>query len=246
MRRWGAPVLHLVAALGLTALTFVGGLAWLGALAFRRRWLAFPALYLALSALLWVAAPLWGREPVSCHGGVLRAKVLFCAMNRTYVVPELKAVLDELAAELDAAHPGTVTVMLDGGFPATGLPLLPHLSHDDGEKADLAFWYRGEAGYLAGVTRSPLGYFAFEQGPTDCPRRWPTLRWNLGWVQPLWRDLALDEARMTTALRLLQADARVGKVFLEPHLARRLGAGGYARFQGCRAARHDDHLHIQL
>ncbi len=37
------------------------------------------------------------------------------------------------------------------------------------------------------------------------------------------------------------------KVLLEPHLVRRLGLSSpLLRFQGCRAARHDDHLHLQI
>jgi len=36
-------------------------------------------------------------------------------------------------------------------------------------------------------------------------------------------------------------------MLLEPPLARRLGvADTRLRFQGCRAARHDDHIHIQF
>ncbi|WP_422078467.1 hypothetical protein [Vannielia sp.] len=247
--RWRGFTLHAALALLLTALTFTGGLAWLLSRAFRRRphrWLAFAALYLALSAALWFTAPLLGRQPVPCWGEPLRAKAIYCAMNRTYVVPEMKAVLTDLATAMAKAHPGTLTLMLDGSFPATGLPLLPHLSHHDGEKADLAFWYRGPSGYSPGRTRAPLGYFAFEPGPSQCPHAFPTLRWNLAWLQPLWRDMALDGARLREALRLLQADPRVGKVFLEPHLAQAHGAGSKTRFQGCRAARHDDHLHFQL
>ena len=125
--------------------------------------------------------------------------------------------------------------------------MLPHLSHDDGEKADLAFFYRDETGYLPGATRSPIGYFAFEAGPTDCTPRWPTLRWDFGFLQPLWRDYALDEERMAAVIRILSSDERVGKTFIEPHLVQSLQvAHPRVRFQGCRAARHDDHIHFQL
>jgi hypothetical protein len=37
------------------------------------------------------------------------------------------------------------------------------------------------------------------------------------------------------------------KIFIEPHLKNALGiTDGHVRFQGCRAARHDDHVHIQV
>jgi hypothetical protein len=47
--------------------------------------------------------------------------------------------------------------------------------------------------------------------------------------------------------RALLADPMMGKAFLEPPLARQLGPkDAKLRFQGCRAARHDDHIHAQL
>ncbi|CTQ31502.1 hypothetical protein [Jannaschia rubra] len=61
------------------------------------------------------------------------------------------------------------------------------------------------------------------------------------------RDLRLDVPRTRAALDLLAAVARIGKVFREPHLRDRLGVSDpKLRFQGCRAARHDDHIHLQL
>jgi hypothetical protein len=74
-----------------------------------------------------------------------------------------------------------------------------------------------------------------------------TLRWNLTWLQPLWRNYRIEEARTRAAVSWLANDGRVEKVFLEPHLQQSLRVN-YAkvRFQGCRAARHDDHIHFQL
>ena len=52
---------------------------------------------------------------------------------------------------------------------------------------------------------------------------------------------------MRLARRLLSRDPRIGKIFLEPHLAAQFGSGApKIRFQGCAAALHDDHIHIQL
>lgn len=52
---------------------------------------------------------------------------------------------------------------------------------------------------------------------------------------------------MRAALQWLGHDDRVGKVFIEPHLKVKFGAESEkVRFQGCRAARHDDHIHVQL
>lgn len=234
----------------LTLLTQLGGLAWLIALASRRRLPAFLGAYVALGLAASVIAPHFGRVALSCwRDGPLQVQSWFyCAANRTYMKPELAAVLDDAAAEMAQSFPGTETLLLDAGFPFfDGFPLPPHLSHDDGEKADLAFYYQDAEGYAPGRTRSPIGYFAFEKGPTACKEIWPTMRWNLRALQPLWSRETVEPRRLKRLLEIFAADHRVGKIFLEPHLQARLGvASPKIRFQGCRAARHDDHIHIQL
>ena len=63
-----------------------------------------------------------------------------------------------------------------------------------------------------------------------------------GHLAPLFRR------RLAFALaQTLLDDPRLGRMLLEPHLDQRLGLSDpRLRFQGCRAARHDDHIHIQL
>jgi hypothetical protein len=242
--------LHAFTVIVLTLLTQIGGLAWITALFFRWRLLAFTLVYVTFSALtIWIA-PQFGRVAVSClDDGPLQVQSwMYCALNRTYVTPEMAQVLQDTANEVNNRFPGTTTLLLDGNFPfVTGFPLLPHLSHDDGEKADLAFYYRDGKGYLPGQTRSPLGYFAFEDGPTQCEPTWPSLRWDLNGLQPLWRSYALDADRTRFAVQTLARDPRVDKIFVEPHLVDHLQLSHpKIRFQGCRAARHDDHIHFQL
>ncbi|MEL6265913.1 MAG: hypothetical protein AAFR52_09755 [Pseudomonadota bacterium] len=244
--RWLA---HAVIATLLTVLTQLGGVAWLVSRALPRPLASFAMLYaVAGIAALWLA-PLAGRVPLSClgDGPLSMQSPLYCVLNRQSVDPVMAAAAEAAAEDVATAFPGTVTLALDASFPfVDGFPLLPHLSHDDGAALDLAFYYRDAGGYAAGATPSPIGYFAFEPGPTDCPDRWPTLRWDLDWLQPLWPAMALDEARLRVLVERLAADDRVDRMFLEPHLARRLDvAGPKLRFQGCRAARHDDHLHVQ-
>ncbi|MDJ0637721.1 MAG: hypothetical protein QNJ20_02715 [Paracoccaceae bacterium] len=241
---------HALLVLLLTLLTQLGGIAWLLALFFRRRLAAFVGLYIVLSlSAVWVA-PMFGRTALSCFdAGPLQVQSpLYCALNRTYVTPEMKGLLQDVAVRMERRHPGTVTLVLDASFPFfDGFPLLPHLSHDDGEKADLAFFYRDGSGYLPGAVRSPIGYFAFEPGPTDCPARAADLRWDLPFLQPFWRALDLDRDRTRDLLQALAEDDRTGKILIEPHLVQTLGASHpKLRFQGCRAARHDDHIHVQL
>lgn len=229
-------LLQLVVFVFLTLLTQIGGLAWLIALATRRRITVFAVAYVTLTYGATLLAPQFGRVALPCVGGEPRlASPLFCALNRHYVSPQMKDVLSDLGR----AVPGTR--VLDANFPFfDGFPLLPHLSHDDGDKADIALYY-------GGPLPSPFGYFAFEDGPTDCPHNWLSLRWDMGWLRPLWRDGDLDEAATAQAMRHLSEDPRVGKILFEPHLVERLGvAHPKVRFQGCRAARHDDHIHLQL
>lgn len=237
---------HAAAVVLLTLVTQLGGLAWLLAVLLRRWWV-FPPAYAMLWGLAFVAAPLMGRQALPCFGEPLRSGSLFyCAALRNYVTPELAAVAQDAATTVAQAYPGTVTLTLDASFPFGEIPLLPHLSHDDGEKLDFAFSYRDETGYRPGAKRSPVGYFAFETLDTQtCPKATLTLRWDMRWLQSILRPLALDEPRTRRLIATLTADPRIGKVFVEPPLAQQLGVAG-TRFQGCRAARHADHIHVQL
>lgn len=235
----------------LTLITQIGGVAWLLSRFARWKMASFLVLYAASSvAMLWIA-PVFGRVPLTCwaDGPLQVQSTFYCALNRTYMDPDLLAVLEDSAQTVATQHPGTVTLLLDAGFPLIdGFPLLPHLSHDDGGQADLAFFYADSTGaYVPGRTRSPIGFFAFEQGPTNCPQNPLSLRWDMGWLQPLWPDRPLEPARTATLIRALSNDARTGRIFVEPHLVQSLGvAHPRIGFQGCRAARHDDHIHVQL
>jgi hypothetical protein len=264
---------HGLAVAVLTVATQIGGIAYLAALLLRRlvfrpargRGLALLGLFLlcyaAASFALGlgavpgtrVALPCWddGRQPL------VMASPLYCALNRHFVTADTARALEALAADMAQRRPGTLTQVLDAGFPLLdGFPLLPHLSHDDGRKADLAFYYKGRAGtYRRGVLASPLGYWAFEKSRPGDPQPCAggslfSLRWDMTWFQPLVRDdVRLDQERTKAALAWLTTEGQrhgVTKILLEPHLKARLGlTGDRIRFQGCRAARHDDHIHVE-
>lgn len=245
--RWSG---HALVILGLTVLTQLGGLAWGLALLTPWRWRAFPLVYLAIWGAAQLLAPLAGRMPLPCTGAPLRMhSAFYCAAMRNFVAPELADLAEDAAERVAATYPGTITLALDGGFPFPGLPLIPHLSHADGRKLDFAFYYQTPEGhYLPGKTRAPLGYFAFEAlHSTHCPPAFPTLRWNFRWMQGLYPDRPLEPRRTAELGQALLADPRLGKMLLEPPVAKQLGlTDPRLRFQGCRAARHDDHFHIQL
>jgi len=267
MRR---TVLHISVFAILTALSQLGGIAYLTANLWGH-WRALGkirrlGLFVAFYSLLWISAfltaPMAGRTALPClagNGAVLAMQnPVYCVLNRHYVSGRLLNLAQALATHVDRTHPGTLTMALDAGFPfLDGFALLPHLSHDDGRKLDLAFYYSDKNGrYARGLTRSPIGYWAFEpplgsearpcEGRTD----WPTLRWDMAWWQPTLASLRFDPERTRTALRWLVQNAKphgIEKVLIESHIPNRLGVSGQVlRFQGCRVARHDDHIHIQV
>lgn len=204
---------------------------------------------------LWLVPPLaasFGRVPLPCLSGTLQSRTwLFCAANRHYTTPELRSAAQEIADAVASASPDTHVSFMDGGFPFPGLPMLPHLSHGDGRKLDLALFYVDERGRRLDVGGSPIGYFGYVAPPdahaAACRDRWFDLRWDLA---PFQRWLMPDELDRSRTRRLASAAARhpaIGKVLIEPHLRRTLGvASPRIRFQGCAAARHDDHVHVQL
>jgi hypothetical protein len=253
----------------LTLITQVGGLFYALALLLRSKFFAgakrpittlallFASAYLAAWAPVGWLARIQGRTGLPCfasRNSTLAASPLTCILHRHYVSPEMKALAQTLSEAVNRRFPETLTIALDGNFPfIDGFPLLPHLSHDDGRKLDMAFYYSSRNAYARGAMKSPVGYWAFEErrageGRICSPN---ALSWDMAWLQPLIRrDLALDRDRTRYALNWLAGQGPrhgLGKVFIEPHLAQRFGVRGAAiRFQGCRAARHDDHFHLQL
>ncbi len=262
-------VLHSLGLVALTLLTQLGGVAYALA-AFSplkigktrpraARFTIFAVAYTGLWLTALLVAPLFGRTSVACgfdrHHALKMQSIFYCAANRHYVTPNLKRVADGLAEHMDGSFPGAKTVALDANFPFfDGFPLLPHLSHDDGRKLDLAFYYKDLNGIpLPGKTRSPIGYWAFEhpnsEGEEPCSNG-GLMRWDVAWFRPFVASHSLDEERLRTALSWLANEGvamGVSKVFVEPHLVQRLGVRSpVIRFQGCHAARHDDHIHLQV
>jgi len=266
--------LHGAVILILTLLTQIGGFAYLIAVLITKfvrkarifgRWtlpIVFLGFYVSLSLLATAIAPYFGRTSLPCFASanvkLAMQSPIYCALNRHYVRPELKAVLVTLASNVDSRFPGTVTLALDANFPfIDGFPLLPHLSHDDGLNVDLAFYYRSAEGvYLPGKANSPIGYWAFEppapSSDLPCSGRndWLTQRWDMAWFRPFLNDYALDGDRTRAAIEWLTTSGRergVYKLFLEPHVAETLEIDSWmVRFPGCRKARHDDHIHVWM
>lgn len=268
MRRFLLVLGHALLFVVLTVLTQVGGLLWLLSLAIRKwfsiqsyRWLVFPALYFIVWAILPLLAAPFGRVPLPLSASSeqpVRPQNLFIVLaNRHYVRPELRDETLEISRQLKAERAEMILTYLDANFPFfNGFPLLPHRSHDDGRKLDLAFFYQ-KNGELTSRAPALLGYgrCAEPQGnehnqPAQCAR---SGYWQYSLLPTLARPFrrsgyTLDEEATRLMVRVFARRKAIGKIFLEPHLKTRwrLGQYGKIRFHGCAAVRHDDHLHVQL
>jgi hypothetical protein len=261
-------VLHTVAVLLLTALTQIGGLIWLLCYLLAGRWkgkrigralLMFVPLYLLITAaVLPIASGYFGRTPLPVFTSptLKPANLMYPLLNRHYVTPNTRRVLQEVADQLRQQHPNTELHYLDAGFPLfKKFPLLPHLSHTDGRKVDLAFFYLRPDGTVTNEIPSRSGYGVFE-GPAENEQATAEAcqgkgYWQYSYPQYLTMgsrpNLKFDALRTKRVLKLLLEQKEIGKVFLEPHLQQRLGLSAAAkiRFHGCGAVRHDDHIHMQ-
>lgn len=275
MRRTVIVSITLVVCLLLTVLTQVGGVVLLlligVAYLLRKRFkwlykplpitLGFPLVYLlATFTIVPLLASITGRVALPCFGGTLQPLTLgTCICNRHYAKPVLLDVAQEAANAMAIKYPGSKLYYLDANFPfINGFPLIPHLSHNDGKKLDLAFYYQDAAtGEAVDGTPSAIGYGVFEDpkpGETNQPAICAKQRqWQYSFMEKIIPQdkatvMCLDEARTKALLVVLGKDNRIKKMFLEPHLKERMGLTGYGkiRYQGCHSVRHDDHVHVQL
>jgi len=223
--------------------------------------LFFIAAYSVASFATIFIAPKFGRQAVPCFvvqtANLKTAHPLYCILNRNYVTADLALLLTSVADAVAQKFDGTRTLVLDGNFPfLKGFPLLPHLSHDDGRKVDISFYYQYQGNYLRGGMKSPIGYWGYTQPsagedlPCDASNNALSLRWGFDFLQGLWPKHEIEPQRTAYLLNWLANEGLeygVEKILLEPHLKTRLALqNNIIRFQGCQAARHDDHIHLQI
>ncbi|MBF0103603.1 MAG: hypothetical protein HQK77_22110 [Desulfobacterales bacterium] len=268
---WILSLSLLIIILLLTVITQVGGIIlWLSLPVMDRirihqnffRWsaktLAVLSIYLlSIAVFIPLLASIGGRVPLPWFASstvpLKPASLGYCLLARNYVRPELRRALEQIAQNLSTQHPDSTLLYLDANFPfINGFPLLPHLSHKDGKKVDLAFFYRSaKTKEPLIMTASPIGYFAYEQPKPfetkPCKGKKSWRRWDLDWLQPLFSFAEMDTVRTQVLLKELIKNSAIQKIFIEEHLKYRLNANATkVRFQGCGAARHDDHIHIQI
>lgn len=260
----------------LTVLTQVGGLVYLLSIFTNKytdkwsstrtiriiyRFSVFITFYLSSIFLIvpLIAKP-FGRVPLPLKetNHLQPLNILTCLLNRNYVRPELRQIAFNVAKKMNQKFQGTTVNYLDANFPFINkFPLIPHLSHNDGKKLDVSFFYLdsktkeptnecpSSIGY--GISEEPM---KSEENTTDfCEKKG---YWQYSFLtkiipQSSKKDFIFDKDRTKDLVNFFATQESIGKIFIEPHLLKRLNlTSNKIRFHGCQAVRHDDHIHVQL
>jgi hypothetical protein len=182
-------------------------------------------------------------------------------LNRNYVVPQLRAVTEGVALKMAAADTSLVMTYLDCNFPFwDGFRLIPHLSHNDGRKIDLSFFYLDAETQKTSVERPGwLGYGVCEEprGGEENRAEFCGSQGN-NWQYSFMRNYIIsqskkqrypfDERRTAAMIRFFLADNRTNNILIEPHLEKRLGFTNQNKVKPppCHSVRHDDHVHVSI
>ncbi len=271
MRHKGWRILwHAFAVVFLTVLTQVGGIVYLVCLWLYQtisvrvhgyttllRATLFPVVYLFTTLVVVpLLAPLSGRVPLPAleQSGVRPVNLFTCLLNRHYVTADLRSTVFQVAKQIQNEYPGTTVNYMDACFPFfDGFPLFPHLTHNDGRKLDISFFYYYKGEPSVG-NPSPIGYGASEPPrgkeinmPRQCAESGHWQYDLMSRFMPLRDGFKLDETRTRKLIAYFANDPGITKIFLEPHLRERLSLSiAKIRFHGCQAVRHDDHFHVVI
>lgn len=259
-------LVHLTLTLLLTALTQIGGIVYLTSIVLIpknkskfniKRLFCFIIIYVVSTFLLVPnIAPLFGRIKINDSSTLKSHNYFIKICNRNYVTKKMNTVLVLVSSKINKEFPNVKLTYLDANFPFfDGFSLLPHLSHSDGKKVDLSFIYQDKNGKLINRKPSQSGYGIFEN-PTHAEKSQTNFCKQKGYWQYDFTkyltfgsadDLKLSSEATKKLIELLLAQKMVHKVFLEPHLKSRFKIKNQKlRFHGCKAVRHDDHIHFQI
>ncbi len=233
------------------------GRSWRG---FFFKTVSFSIVYLLVN--LWLVPPLakWesGREPLPIFGNpILKPHQVFyfALLNHHYVRPMVKESCERVASQMADKFPGSKLYYLDANFPFfDGYPLHPHFTHRNGITMDVAlYWEATSTGRPLDGAPFPLAYGFSEEphkGEVDmeekCGNPFRSIEMRLTKKLVNTERYRLDEEKTAAMIRFFSKEKTVCKILLEPHLKTRLGLAkeDKVRFQGCKAARHDDHIHV--
>ena len=249
----------------MTVLSQIGGIIYFISLIISKKWnknlkfktlIIFIGLYLFSTLLIIpLIAPIFGREKVKHTEKIRPTNYMTVLLNRNYVRPELNKLLKQTEKELKETN--IEIHYLDANFPFINkFPLLPHLSHNDGKKIDLSLIYETTNGIITNKQKSVSGYGFFEKPkPNEYNQIEKCL--NNGYIQydypkyltlgKINKELKFSKKGTKKLIKSILKSKKLGKLFIEPHLKNRMKLNdNRIRYHGCRAVRHDDHIHVQL
>jgi hypothetical protein len=265
---------HIIIVVLLTLITQVGGIIWIGVFAYfkyrrstwnkRKRLWSFSFVYaLCVFFIVPILAPLNSRKALPVFNDRIAPHNLgYVLLCRNYVHNDLFNYMAFHSRNYHNGTSGLQLIYLDAGFPfIDGFPLLPHLSHNDGRKIDIAFPYRTKAGAAVNSNPSLLGYGVYVE-PLD-PKITQAQKckdagfWQYDYAKYLgfniYKDLTINEALTNFMIDDMLEFLPAEKIFMEPHLIPRLELDqlpshqrSKIRYHGCHAVRHDDHFHLQI
>jgi hypothetical protein len=188
----------------------------------------FLALYVVtIFAIVPFLAPFFGREKIKHTKLIKPTNYMTVFLNRNYVVHEINSV-----------------------------PLLPHLSHNDGRKLDLSLVYETPEGEISTKQKSRSGYGVFEEPKSGEFDQIIKCKINDYYLYDYSKHLTFGRKNEELGFSLngtkaliksLIRQPQLEKLFIEPHLKARLNLlHDKVRYHGCRAVRHDDHIHFQV
>lgn len=255
--------LHVIVFTFLTIITQIGGIIYLVAFFLAKKQtyilkysllIIFPIVYLfATFLVIPFVAPLFGRERVLHSETIKPSNYTTVLLNRNYVRPKLNKLLTNTSKNLK----GIKIHYLDANFPFVNkFPLLPHLSHNDGKKIDLSLIYETLEGVISPCQKSVSGYGVFEAPKNNESNQIEKCKTN-GYFQydypkyltfgKINSSLNFSKVGTRALIHSLLKNNSLEKLFIEPHLKQRLDIqDSRVRYHGCRAVRHDDHIHIQV
>ncbi|MCR6639258.1 MAG: hypothetical protein NVV82_09795 [Sporocytophaga sp.] len=180
-------------------------------------------------------AALFGRVPLPVFSATHLKPLnkITLVLNRNYVKPELRRAILNVSDEMGKKYSGSEVRYLDACFPFIDqFPLMPHLSHSDGKKLDLAFFYiNSHSGKESNESPSFIGYGICEEpqqgevNTADFCKSKGYLQYSfLKYIIPQnsKSDFKFDAERTKSLLELLIKEEHVSKIFIEPHLKQRL------------------------
>jgi len=258
-------LLKIILFLILTIISQIGGIIYLISLTINKFWkyklkfkslITFLTLYL-LSTFFIIpfVAPFFGREKVKHSEKINPTNYMTVLLNRNYVRPELNNLLIKTTKNLDDS---TIKIhYLDANFPFINkFPLLPHLSHNDGKKIDISLIYETNKGIISTKQKSVSGYGIFENPKKEefnqIEKCLDKGHFQYNYAKYLTfgsinKELSFSKNGTKKLLQSILKNDELGKIFIEPHLKKRLNLQNKKiRYHGCKVVRHDDHIHLQL